>query len=375
MTESVVPGVDAGVVGDFRGARWLPGGHLQTVVPAILGAPAEPESRLVVVEVDAGGEGRGASSVEVWISLTAPTRQSVGARVSDESPVPALRSLEMPVPALRSRGMPVPARGTVLVVHGLGGSARSRDAVRTAEQALARGWNVARVNLRNCGGTEALASTLYNAGQSDDIGHVLAALERERLARPFGVISFSLGANQTLLHAAEVGADCSADAMVAINPPVDLGAVGRAIRRPENVGYQLKYTRSLCQLLDRIRAHREVPGPTVSWWKLRSVRRFDELYTVPDAGHPDVDTYYAAASSGPRLGAITLPTLVLSAANDPIVQVEAFEEYRTPSGHAVQFEHPASGGHCGYWQRGQPRAWAPGRALDFLEEVVGVAGL
>ena len=81
------------------------------------------------------------------------------------------------------------------------------------------------------------------------------------------------------------------------------------------------------------------------------------------------------ASSGQRLGAITVPALVLSAADDPIVRVEDFEDYRTPRGHAVQFEHPASGGHCGYWQQGRPRAWAPRRALDFLEEVAGVAGL
>ena len=51
------------------------------------------------------------------------------------------------------------------------------------------------------------------------------------------------------------------------------------------------------------------------------MRRFDELFTVPDAGHPDVDTYYEAASSGPKLGALTVPSLVLSATDDPIVRL------------------------------------------------------
>jgi len=323
-------------VGPFRPARWLPGGHLQTVVPTFLPHPAEPSARRVVVEVEPASEARGASSVELWIS---------------ESAV-------------------LPSRGTVLLVHGLGGSARSADMLRAADRALAAGWHVARVNLRNWGGTEALASTLYNAGQSNDIGHLLAALEAEHLPRPFGVVSFSLGANQVLLHAAEAGADCGADAIVAINPPVDLHAANRAIRRPANVLYHLKYARSLCLLLDRVRAERPVPGPTVRWWQLRDVRRFDELFTVPDAGHPDVDTYYAAASSGPRLGAITVPSLILSAADDPIVRVDSFEAYRTPSGHAVVFEHPASGGHCGYWSDATPRAWAPSRALAFLEDRV-----
>ena len=324
-------------VAPFRAARWLPGGHLQTVVPALIPAPPEPPSRRAVVEVEPPSDLRGASSVELLVS---------------ETPVH-------------------PARGTVLVVHGLGGSARSADALRTTEQALARSWHVARLNLRNCGGTEALASTLYNAGQSDDIGHVLAALEAAQLPRPFCVISFSLGANQVLLHAAEAGADCAADAIVAVNPPIDLGAANRAIDRLENTHYHLKYTYSLCRLLTRVRANRPVPGPPARWWQLRSVRRFDELFTVADAGHPDVDSYYEAASSGPRLGAVTVPSLMLSAADDPIVRVDSFEAYRTPSRHPVRFEHPPSGGHCGYWQRGRPRAWAPSRALDFLEERVG----
>ncbi len=345
MGERVVPVPEVAVKRPFRPVRWLPGGHLQTVVPSVLGTPGEPEARRVVVEVEAASDAtsgagatapapaRGGSSVEVLISET------------DVRPV----------------------RGTVLTVHGLGGSARKGDSLHTAAQALARGWHVARLNLRNCGGTEALASTLYNAGQSDDIGVVLRALEEEGLPRPFGVISFSLGANQVLLHASEAGSGVGADAIVAVNPPVDLAAANRAIRRPDNVLYHLNYTRSLCRLLDRIRAVREVPGPAPEWWRIRTVRRFDELYTVPDAGHPDVNTYYAAASSGPHLGRVTVPTLVLSAADDPIVRLESFDRYRTDRGHPVRFEHPRSGGHCGYWHRGQPRAWAPTRALDFLQ--------
>ena len=327
-------------VAPFRPPRWLPGGHLQTVVPAFLPHPLEPPSRRVVVEVEPASEARGATSVELWISESAVS----------------------------------PIRGTVLVVHGLCGSARSGDVLRATRRALDHGWHVARVNLRNWGGTEALASTLYNAGQSDDIGHLLAALEAEQLPRPFGVVSFSLGANQVLLHAAETGVGCAADTIVAINPPVDLQAANQAIRRPANALYHLKYIRSLCRLLDQVRAQRPVPGPTVRWWQLRDVRRFDELFTVPDAGHPDVDTYYAAASSGPRLGAITVPSLILSAANDPIVRVDSFEAYRTPAGYPLVFEHPASGGHCGYWSNATPRAWAPSRALAFLEDRVGGGG-
>ena len=42
-------------------------------------------------------------------------------------------------------------RGTLLLIHGLGGSAESGYMRRTAVLALERGWAVARLNLRNCG--------------------------------------------------------------------------------------------------------------------------------------------------------------------------------------------------------------------------------
>lgn len=45
-------------------------------------------------------------------------------------------------------------RGTMLLVHGLGVHAESRYMRWSATQALEREWNVVRLNLRNCDGTE-----------------------------------------------------------------------------------------------------------------------------------------------------------------------------------------------------------------------------
>jgi predicted alpha/beta-fold hydrolase len=323
----------------FEPPRWLRGGHRQTVWPALLPAAAVSGATVRHVEVEPG------TSVEVHVNR-ATGGPSGGAR--------------------GARG-----RGTVLLVHGLGGHAESRYMRRTATQALERGWDVARLNLRNCGGTEALASTLYNTGQSDDIGAVLAGLEAEGLPRPFGVVSFSLGANQTLLHAGEAGAACAADAIVAVNPPVDLEATHQSIQRPMNTPYHWRYTRSLCQLVDRIRALRPVEGPAAVWWRIRSVYVFDRLFTIHGTPHATVDDYYAAASSGPLLGDVAKPTLVLASKDDPVVPFESFEPFETGAGHPVRITYPSSGGHVGFWQRGEPRYWAAEAALDFIEAETG----
>ena len=60
-------------------------------------------------------------------------------------------------------------KNLVVAVHGLEGSGNSPYMQGLAVKALLAGFSVLRLNLRNCGGTEALTDTLYNAGMSDDL--------------------------------------------------------------------------------------------------------------------------------------------------------------------------------------------------------------
>lgn len=313
--------------GPFRPVPWLKGRHLETIVPSLWPAPrgaGVPEPRIVRVAPD--------TSVRVEISK----------------------------PAVR-------ARGTLLLVHGMGGSADSAYMLRTAHLATARGFVAARMNLRNCGGTEALSRTLYNAGQSDDVGRVLSELLDEGFPRPFGVAGFSLGGNLVLLHAGKAASACAADTVAAVNPPVDLDACLRALERPENRIYQLHFVVKLCRQIRSIRRHRAVPGPRASALRIGSIRRFDGLFTAPDAGYPSAEAYYAAASSGPHLSSIGVPTLIVSSGNDPFVPMGMFEPHRsTPSRH-LRFEIPERGGHLGYWQKGTPRFWAGDAIVRALE--------
>jgi predicted alpha/beta-fold hydrolase len=99
------------------------------------------------------------------------------------------------------------------------------------------------------------------------------------------------------------------------------------------------------------------------------VRGFDDLFTAPDGGYASGAAYYAEASAGPSLSGLRRPALVLSAADDPFVPIEAFEAFRTASDR-VRFAHPRAGGHCGYWSVGRPRYWAGEAALSFLESVL-----
>src|SRR5207248_11710069 len=65
---------------------------------------------------------------------------------------------------------------TLVLVHGLEGSSESPYMLGIAEKAFEAGFNVLRVNQRNCGGTEHLTPTLQNCGLSQDYRAILQEL-------------------------------------------------------------------------------------------------------------------------------------------------------------------------------------------------------
>jgi len=311
---------------EFTPALWVRGPHAQTIVPSFL-----------------------------------PARAVRGAIETIDVPVAAGTRVRILV--TRPSGAP---RGTLLALHGLSGSAESGYMRRTATQALARGWAVVRINLRNCGGTEALATTFYNAGQSDDADAVLRAIEEKGLPRPYALLGFSLGGNIALLYAGRSGSACRADTVCGVNPPVDLTVCIDAIERPGNRLYHAHFTRSLCAQLRRIRSVREVRGPVATPGTIGGVRGFDDVFTAPDAGYAGAADYYRGASAAAVLTGVRRPSLILSAQDDPFVPVAMFDAHRLASG-PLRFVLPRAGGHCGYWGSLRPRFWAAEAALTFFE--------
>jgi len=313
----------------FRPLPGLFGAHLETIVPSLWPAPPvdwEEERRLVAVGDGGAGE----------LFLALPRR---------------------------------PPRGTVLLVHGMAGDVDSPYVRRAARRALDRGWAAARLNLRNCGGTEAHARSLYNAGQCEDVGRALADLDAAGAPRPLACVGFSLGGGTALRHAGRAGHGTGADAFVALNPPLELETCVRALERPSNRLYHRYFVRRLCEQVERIRRVRALPGPPATLRALPTLRAFDASFTAPDAGYPDPDAYYAGASAAPHLGDVARPALVLSAGNDPIVPRAMLERCARRSADGLEFRYTDRGGHLGYLQRGRPRCWAAETVLDWLERV------
>ena len=83
----------------------------------------------------------------------------------------------------------------MIVWHGIEGSTESTYMIALADKAFNAGFNVIRMNLRTCGGTEHLTKSIYHGGLTEDLREVVRQLiEDHHLERLF-LVGFSLGGN------------------------------------------------------------------------------------------------------------------------------------------------------------------------------------
>lgn len=266
---------------------------------------------------------------------------------------------------------PEPARHpTLIALHGLEGSSSAHYMRGLADKGLAAGCNVLLLNQRNCGGTEALSETLYNAGLTADAAHVIEQLTAEGIDR-IVVAGYSLGGNLALKLAGDFGnaAPPALRGVCAVSPIVEIGACVRALERRTNFIYQWNFVRGLKR---RMRRKGEThPGrfPVDRLRDVRTVRQFDEYFTAPHFGFAGADDYYHRQSAMRVIDRIRVPTLIITAEDDPFVPVDPFRDPRLMSNPNIELVVTPHGGHCGFVAaaaNGGDCYWAEERILQFV---------
>ena len=270
---------------------------------------------------------------------------------------------------------PEPARRPVLIiVHGLEGSSESRYVLGTAEKAWVAGFNVVRMNQRNCGGTEALAPTLYNSGLSGDYRAVVQELADKDGLREVFLSGFSMGGNLVLKAAGEMGRESSLIAGLAgvatVCPALDLAACVDAIHEPRNAFYERYFVRNLVRRYRlKVKLFPEHFAPN-GVDRMRTIREFDDVITAPYCGYGNAANYYDRASAKHVLSSVRVPTLVITAQDDPMVPHASVHRPELLENPRITLLDPAYGGHCAFISRhggGDERFWAECRIVEFCK--------
>jgi uncharacterized protein len=259
---------------------------------------------------------------------------------------------------------------TVVIIHGLEGSSESQYVIGTANKAWAAGINVVRMNVRSCGGSEALSPTLYHSGLSADVGMVIRELiSRDKLPR-IVLAGFSMGGNMALKLAGEWGSEAPPElrAVAVVCPGVDLAATADALHRWENRIYEWNFLYYLKRSLRRkARLFPERYDPACLRG-VHSLRGFDDAVTARHFGFSGADDYYARASAWPVLERIAVPTLVIHPKDDPFVCLTPVSRARLAANPNVRLLETEHGGHCGYLaaREGYDGRWAERTIIGFL---------
>jgi uncharacterized protein len=321
----------------YSPAWWVPGAHLRTLWGRLTRRPMRLPLR-----------------VERW--------------VTPDDDVLELRRLDPPA------GAPPDAPRLVLL-HGLEGGAHSHYVANFFREAARRGWGADLMLFRGCNGEPNRARRFYHSGETTDIGFVLERMAAERPNAPLVLAGVSLGGNVLLKYLGERGADVPAvvHAAAAISVPFDLERGCRHISR----GFSRVYERSFLGSLKRkaLAKLERIPDlvDRAAVERVRTLYEFDDVVTAPVHGFANAHDYYTRSSSIHFLAGIRVPTLLLSARDDPFLPPAVLEEVRAiaAGNAAIDVEFVQRGGHVGFvsgrvpWR---PFYWGEWRACEFLAQ-------
>jgi predicted alpha/beta-fold hydrolase len=243
---------------------------------------------------------------------------------------------------------PTPRTPIVYLMHGLGGDSDSTYKLRLASKLTKLGMRVIRHNHRGAGPHGKLARRIYHSGSVGDVLAGLQAVTERWPDSPVLVVGFSLSGTILLNllggNVKDIRELPQIKSALAVCPPIDLDLSSRTIDQFSNKHLDLFYVRGLLkQLLDRSVVDAEFVAKKMS---RLSLRHFDEVITAPLAGFLNRDQYYDSCSPKHVVGNIRLPTLVLAAADDPIIPVSSV--FRAPYSTKTLLSVQNSGGHLGF---------------------------
>lgn len=260
----------------------------------------------------------------------------------------------------------------VVLCHGLEGSAMASYMLGMIRVLLVAGCNALSWSYRGCGVRPNRLARSYHSGGSDDLA---AVVERGIAsgAGSVGLIGFSLGGNLVLKYLGERTPPSRVGAAVAVSAPIDLASSADALDlRAANAPYRRRFLRSLNG--KAAEKARRFPGavPEQDWAAIHTVRAFDEAFTAPMHGFANAADYYARCSALPLLDRLTVPVLLLSALDDPLLLEASYPQAVAAASAALHLETPTHGGHVAFLDRRRPwRSWLQRRVPEFLLPKLG----
>jgi len=259
----------------------------------------------------------------------------------------------------------------VLLLHGLEDHANTPYVLGMRHAITAAGWNCVVMEFRSCGTELNRARRLYHMGETSDLAFVMRWLRPRLGPAPLFLLGFSLGANVAAKWLGEQGA-AAADAVqgaALVSAPFD-PTIGAANIHKQLGGLYMKAF--LGSLVPKALAKEmQFPG-TLDVAAVSAAKHFWDFDTHVTArlhGFQDADDYWRKVGCHQFIGGIRVPSLLLSAADDPFNPPESLPVETAQASPWLYPVFPETGGHLGFIQGASPdapRYWAEEQILRFF---------
>jgi uncharacterized protein len=271
-----------------------------------------------------------------------------------------------------ARGSRAPSRGLAVLIHGWEGTGESSYLLSVASHLYDEGWGVIRLHLRDHGPSHHLNPGLFHSNRIGEVVGGVAAIAERFPERPLCLGGFSLGGNFALRVAARaVTAGIPLARVMAVCPVLEPASTLTAMERAPKIYeryFMAKWRRSL-----------ELKASLFpDLYRFGDLRRFRGLrdmtaYVVQDySEYADLDSYLSGyAITGEALARISVPSLLIAAADDPVIPITDLPRLVRPV-HLSVLE-TRCGGHCGFLPSVLGTSWIDGQAARWFGAAGGSA--
>ncbi|MEZ4884039.1 MAG: alpha/beta fold hydrolase [Chitinophagales bacterium] len=257
----------------------------------------------------------------------------------------------------------------VIVSHGLEGHSDRHYVKGMVKSFSSNGWDALAWNCRTCSGEMNRLPRMYHHGATEDLKAVVDhILQNNPSYNSIALVGFSMGGSLTLKYLGEQGEAVSKriKGAVAISVPFNLVASLPTIHARSNWIYKKRFLRKLAR---KVQAKAEMFPELIEVEgldKITTFNEFDNRYTAPLHGFKDAPDFYQKVSAHQYAVHIAVPTLILNAANDPLLPKECYPIELAKKHPFIHLEIPKKGGHVGFMLPNSELTWADKRALEFV---------
>lgn len=256
-----------------------------------------------------------------------------------------------------------------ILSHGLEGSSRSSYIFGMTKALNAAGFDCLAWNYRGCSGEPNRTIKMYHSGATYDLDTICQHVDKFCDYQTVILIGFSLGANLTLLYLSEGRETLKKQlaAAVVFSAPCDLASSTRTMRKGLGKFYEKHFITSLKKKMLIKKQLFPEKIDLRDFEKIRTFEEFDDRYIATIHGFESAKDYWEKCSSLNHLEKIKIPTLLVSALDDPILGEECYP-FEIARNHEYLFlETPRWGGHNGFLDRTKSQIiWSERRLLEFL---------